>query len=54
MKKVRTARGTFTAYEKRIYFLPTIEWEQMGDGRNYLTINFGIWYFGLYWETGNR
>ena len=37
--------------DERRYPIPTIEYENMGDSRNYLCLVFWKWYVGFYWET---
>lgn len=52
MKNLGTARGSYL--DGRRYPIPAIEYENMGDGRNYLCLVFWKWYVGLYWEDESR
>lgn len=49
MKNFSAARGSYL--DERRYPLPTIEYENMGDGRYYLCLAFWKWYIGFYWEN---
>ena len=51
MKNISISKGS---YLRRRYPLPTIEYEDMGDGRKYLCIVWWKQYFGLYWESESR
>lgn len=52
MKNLGIARGNYL--DGRRYPLLTIEYENMGDGRNYLCFVWWKWYVGLYWESESR
>lgn len=52
MKNLDISRGSYL--DERRYPLPAIEYENMGDGRNYLCLVWWKWYFGLYWEDNER
>lgn len=36
-------------YVNRTYFVPTIEYDVVGDGRKYLCFVFLKWYIGICW-----
>ena len=52
MKNLGIAKGSYL--DERRYPLPTIEYERIGDGRNYLCFVFWKWYFGLFWDTSEE
>lgn len=51
MKNLGITRGD-NLYRR--YLLPSIEYENMGDGINYLCLVWWKWFFGLCWETESR
>lgn len=51
MKNIGIAKGINL---RRRYPVPTIEYEDMGDGRNYLCFVWWKWYFGIYWESEGK
>ena len=48
MKNLGIAKGSYL--DERRYPIPAVEYENMGDGRNYFCLVFWKWYIGLYWE----
>lgn len=52
MKNLGTTQGRFV--DGRRFPFPTVQYENLYDGRNYLCFVWWKWYIGLYWEDGYR